>query len=258
MAISAAHEAVGIFRAMSNDFEARLADALRKLAVCTAIGDPRRGVNHAQESVAIYRRLANDRSGTGQQGLARALNTLSNSLAGQGDLARSLAAVVEAVQMQATLADGGLPADEIFYATCLDNLSRRLADAGEIEDATDRVNLAIEIRRRGGRRRELAQSLTTLSRLMCAQNRIEDAFHAADEAVTICRAEAKRSDFHYFNVTAATDNYANLRAMMQHHEVDAGASGRPLVVELFGDLTAGSDWGAILPTGPDSEGLDQS
>ncbi|MEA2702813.1 MAG: hypothetical protein QOD63_758, partial [Actinomycetota bacterium] len=150
-----------------------------------------------EDSVGIYRRLAEANPGAWEPDLATSLNKLSIRLAEAGRRTEGLVAIEEAVSIFRRLAEADPAAWEPGLAMSLNNLSVGLAEAGRRAEGLVAVEASVAIRRRlaeadpGAWEPDMARSLNHLSNRLAEAGRRDEGLAAIEEAVGIRRRLAE-------------------------------------------------------------------
>lgn len=201
-ALSAAEEAVGIYRALAASRpDAVLPDLARGLDTLASArsgsGQRSAAASAVEEAVEIYRSLT-ARSSAFLPDLARGLNNLAKIETDLGRLEPAASAADGAVHIYRELV---IREPEVFLpdlAMALNTLSGGLTGLGRRDGALSALEQAVAIRRALAASRpdaflpEYARSLSNLATLLSQVERAEDALAASEEAVEAYRALAER------------------------------------------------------------------
>src|ERR1019366_509769 len=144
----------------------------------------------AEESVWIYRQLAQQRPNAFLPYLAMSLNNLAKTLSGLGRREEALAQAEESAQIYGQLAQQRPNAFLPHLATALNNLAAMFSILGRPEEALARAEESVRIYRQLARQRpdafqpDLARSLSLSGRIL-AEDRPGEAMEPLAEAIRI-------------------------------------------------------------------------
>ncbi|KAJ7689394.1 hypothetical protein B0H17DRAFT_1202288 [Mycena rosella] len=196
LALKVAETIVTLSRALVRVYlgcDAMLAAALHDLAFGFPEGRSLQQTNAAQESIDLYRTLANDDPYAYSLPFSDALYNFSCRLLATGQCEQALSVSLEETQNRRKLQDRDC------LATCLDQLSCCFSAVGNIAAALNSAEDSVRLRRKLAEddrsyqsESELACSLSNLSCcLSMVTSRSENTLHAAREAVSIQRGLAR-------------------------------------------------------------------
>ena len=151
----------------------------------------------AQESLVLYRRLAEASPAAHEPNLAMSLNNLGNRLAEAGYRQEALVPAQEAAALYRRLAKASPAAHEPNFAMSLSNLGNRLAEGGYRQEALVPAQEAAALYRRlakaspAAHEPNLAMSLNNLGNRLAKAGQREEALVTSQEAVAIRRRLAE-------------------------------------------------------------------
>jgi hypothetical protein len=179
-----------------------------------------------EESVALYRELAEQRSNTQLRDLANALDYLGNRLHELGRYEDALTATDESVALYRELAEQRSDTDLPDLANSLDDLGNRLYELGRYEDALNAGEESVAVyrelaeQRPDAHQRNLAHASGNLANHLTQLGRHEEALKATEESVALYRELAEqRPDVHTPYLAVALDHLGTrLKKLNRHAE----------------------------------------
>ena len=179
----------------------------------------------AQESLVLYRRLAEASPADHEPNLAMSLNNLGNRLAEAGYRQEALVPAQEAAALYRRLAKASPAAYEPNLAMSLNNLGNRLAAAGQPEEALVTSQEATAIRRRLAEANpavyepDFAVSLNNLGNRLAAVGLREEAIAICREVVVLYRGLAEANPaLHEPDLAMSLNNLGNRLAAAGQRE----------------------------------------